>query len=303
LWERRSWPLILLTFEREGRLRLGIKTPEGVLDVAAAQSALALDDIPATPDALFRQGSSALAALSALAAGATGKPHLYRDEAELQLGPCVPNPGKIICIGLNYRPHAAEADMPVPAYPILFSKFGNAIAASGEPVPLPANAVEYDYEVELAVVMGRRARYVGREEALEYVLGYCCANDLSTRDLQFRTDQWLLGKSQDKFLPIGPYLVTAQEVGDPQNLTLRLWVNGELRQHATTAEMIFPVSEIISYISQHFTLEPGDIIATGTPEGVVLGMKEKVWLKPGDEVEAEVEGLGRLTNRMVAEHR
>jgi 2-keto-4-pentenoate hydratase/2-oxohepta-3-ene-1,7-dioic acid hydratase in catechol pathway len=189
--------------------------------------------------------------------------------------------------------------MAEPDSPVLFSKFNNTLAATGEAIPLPDNAVQYDYEVELGVVIGKQARDVSVEEALEYVFGYFTVNDMSVRDLQFRTSQWLLGKTLDKFFPTAPYLVTSDEVSDPQNLGLYCWVNGELRQNSNTADMIFNVAECISYISQYMTLVPGDVISTGTPEGVVLGMKEKNWLKPGDEVTVEVAGLGKCVNRMV----
>jgi 2-keto-4-pentenoate hydratase/2-oxohepta-3-ene-1,7-dioic acid hydratase in catechol pathway len=190
--------------------------------------------------------------------------------------------------------------MAIPSSPVLFSKFSNAIAAPGEPVVLPANAVEYDYEAELGVVIGKGAKNVSEQDALNFILGYCNVNDLSARDLQTRTSQWLLGKTLDQFMPIGPYLVTADEVRDPQALDIRCWVNGALRQNSSTADMVFSVPQLVSYISQYMTLEPGDVISTGTPEGVVLGMKEKQWLKPGDEVTIEVAGLGRLTNTMIA---
>jgi 2-keto-4-pentenoate hydratase/2-oxohepta-3-ene-1,7-dioic acid hydratase in catechol pathway len=215
--------------------------------------------------------------------------------------PAITPPEKIICIGLNYRRHAQESGMAEPSSPILFSKFNNSLAAHNQDVPLPSNAVQYDYETELGVVIGKEARYVSKEDALNYVFGYCTANDLSVRDLQMRTSQWLLGKTLDRFMPIGPYLVTADEVPDPQAITLSCWVNGERRQHSTTADMIFNVAEIVTYISQYMTLKPGDFISTGTPEGVVLGMKEKQWLKLGDVVTVEVEGLGALTNKMIAE--
>jgi len=212
----------------------------------------------------------------------------------------VPNPGKIVCVGLNYRKHAEESGAQIPTSPVLFSKFGNTIAAHGEGVPLIDAASQYDYEVELGVVIGQTARNVSEADALRTVFGYSTANDVSARDLQMRTSQWLLGKTLDKFLPIGPYLVTADEVPDPQLLSLRTWLNGELRQNSNTADMIFTVAEIVSYISHHFALDPGDVIVTGTPEGVIMGTKEKVWMVPGDLVEVEVEGLGKLANRMVA---
>jgi 2-keto-4-pentenoate hydratase/2-oxohepta-3-ene-1,7-dioic acid hydratase in catechol pathway len=165
-------------------------------------------------------------------------------------------------------------------------------------VPLPAVAHQYDYEVELGVAIGTRASHVGEEEALGCVLGYFTANDVSVRDLQFRTSQWLLGKTLDRFLPIGPWLVTADELGNPQDLRLRCTVNGEIRQDSTTGDMIFSVAQIVSYLSRYFVLEPGDIIVTGTPEGVALGRPDKPWLKPNDEVVAEVDRLGQLKNVM-----
>ena len=286
----------LLTFTRNSGLRLGVKTEAGIIDVAAAAEALGAANIPTSLEAVIAAGPASLAAFVGRAGQqATGAAWLLA-EADLQLGPCTPNPGKIICVGLNYRRHAAESGAAVPATPILFSKFNNSIAAPGEVVPLPSTAVEYDYEVELGLVMGKQTRDVAVADALDYVLGYCTANDLSARDLQMRTSQWLLGKTLDKFLPIGPYLVTADELGDPQGLALKTWVNGELRQNSNTADMIFSVAEVVSYASQYFTLEAGDVIITGTPEGVILGMAEKKWLKAGDEVTVEVEKLGKLSN-------
>jgi 2-keto-4-pentenoate hydratase/2-oxohepta-3-ene-1,7-dioic acid hydratase in catechol pathway len=245
------------------------------------------------------RGAGGLDSVRALAEAAVGRPELFLSESDLELAPAVPAPGKIICVGLNYRKHAAESGMAVPETPVLFSKFNNALAAHGEPVALPDNAVEYDYEAELVAVIGRRTRDVSESEALNYVFGYCSGNDLSARDLQFRTNQWLLGKTPDKFMPIGPYLVTADEVGDPQALTVQCHVNGQLRQHSSTADMVFGVAHLVSYISHYMTLEPGDIISTGTPEGVIMGTKAKIWLKPGDEVTVQIDRLGQLTNRMV----
>jgi 2-keto-4-pentenoate hydratase/2-oxohepta-3-ene-1,7-dioic acid hydratase in catechol pathway len=296
----------ILNFVTNTGLRLGVKTEAGILDVAAALSHLSpipgTVHVPTDVAALLAGGRTARDNLANFVQYALDnreeKVTWLLDETHLHLGACLPHPGKIICIGLNYRRHAAESGMQPPATPVLFSKFNNAVAAPGEPIPLPMNAEQYDYEVELSVVIGRRTRYVGEAEALDYVWGYCTANDLSARDLQNRTPQWLLGKTLDKFMPLGPYLVSADEVSNPQQLGLRCWVNGDLRQNSNTADMIFSVAQLVSYISQYMTMEPGDLILTGTPEGVILGMKEKVWLKPGDEVSVEVEGLGRLTNVM-----
>lgn len=279
----------LLNFYHNNEIRLGIKTDKGVIDVAAvAQNA------PASIDAVLAGGLESLKHISA---------STLLDESQLRYAPCVTKPGKIICIGLNYRRHAEETNAPIPEVPIVFSKFSNALAAAGEDIPLPAKSEKCDYEVELGVVIGKTAYNVRQTQALDYVFGYFTANDLSARDFQLRTSQWLLGKTPDKFMPVGPYLVTADEVGDPQNLFLKCWVNGDLRQDSNTADMIFSVAEIVSYLSQHFTLQPGDVILTGTPSGVILGMKDASWLKPGDEVVVEVEKLGRLSNHMVRDSR
>ncbi len=294
--------MILLTFGTDKGLALGIKTGKGVLDVKAAAAALNANT-PNTPIAFFAQGLTALSALENLTVQALSSPACdawLLDEATLAFGPCVPHPEKILCVGLNYRRHAAESGAKVPEVPVFFSKFNNALAAHGETIPIPRGVVEVDYEVELAAVIGKPTKYVSVDEALDYVLGYCTANDVSARELQMRTSQWLLGKTSDKFCPLGPYLVTADEIGDPQSLFAKSWLNGELRQNSNTADMVFTVAQIISYASQYMTLDPGDVILTGTPEGVILGMKEKVWMKAGDEITVEVEKLGKLTNRLVA---
>ncbi len=289
--------MILTSYHTDAGIKLGIKTGRGILDVAAAAAATGLK-CPASPDEVYAQGNEALAALLALA-DAADDAALYLNEADLSYAPAVPNPGKILCVGLNYQKHAAESGMAPPAEPVLFSKFNNTIAAPNEDIPLQADWKTVDYESELGVVMGARARNVSVDEALDAVFGYCNMNDLSERDLQMRSGQWLLGKTLDKFLPLGPYVVTADEIPDPQSLAIKGWLNGELRQDSNTADMIFSVAEVIAYASRIMTLEPGDIISTGTPEGVILGMDPRVWLKPGDEYIVEVEGLGKLANRMV----
>jgi 2-keto-4-pentenoate hydratase/2-oxohepta-3-ene-1,7-dioic acid hydratase in catechol pathway len=300
--------MILLTIRDGDNLRLGVKTTHGVIDIAAAEAALGHGEgdrnLPQTVEAAIAGGEAARSALTDLVAraeaeGATGSPWLM-DEESLTLGPAVSNPGKIVCVGLNYRKHAEETGAAIPTSPVLFSKFQNTVAAPDEDVPLTDAATQYDYEVELAVVVGETTKNVSAADALNSVFGYATANDLSARDLQNRTSQWILGKTMDKFMPIGPYLVTADEVPNPQALAIRTWLNGELRQNSNTDDMIFPVAELIAYISRHFTLEPGDVIITGTPEGVILGMAEKRWMAPGDVVEVEVDGLGKLRNRMVA---
>jgi 2-keto-4-pentenoate hydratase/2-oxohepta-3-ene-1,7-dioic acid hydratase in catechol pathway len=221
-----------------------------------------------------------------------------RDERQLEVGPPVPSPGKIVCVGRNYRKHAEEMGAEVPAEPLLFGKFANAIAASGDEVDITGLS-RVDYEAELAVVVGRRTKRVSVAEALDHVFGYMNANDVSERALQYRTSQFLIGKSLDGFLPIGPYLVTADEIGDPHNLTVRGWLNGELRQDSQTSKMVFPVDEIVSYVSRFMTLEPGDLLLTGTPEGVIKGREDHEWLQAGDEYVVEVGPLGRLVTRFV----
>ena len=272
--------------------RLLIKTDDGIVDTTNAP-----EGIPKTLDEVLRDGDAALAALESFATGA-GE---LLDEAGLELAPCVPDPGKIICVGLNYRRHALEAGMDVPKTPILFSKYSNSLAAHCDTVTLPKVTKQVDYEAELVVVIGKRAKNVSEADALDHVFGYCNGNDLSARDLQMLTGQWLLGKSLDSFMPLGPYLVTADEVGNPNTLKIRAWLNGELRQDSNTCDMVFSVEEIVSYVSRYLTLEPGDIISTGTPEGVIFGDDPPVWLKDGDEVAVEVERLGYLTNVMQTE--
>mgnify|MGYP005814532953 CR=1 FL=1 len=297
--------MILITFRQTSGLGLGIKTPQGILDVAAANDDLKIPGVAETPDAFYSRGLSALPELAALMEQALADPRCAKwllQEEVITFGPLVPHPEKIICIGLNYRRHAQESNMDLPSVPVLFSKYQNSLAGAGEPVPLPGVAEKYDYEAELAVVIGKRARYVPEDQALNYVLGYCNANDLSARDLQNRTSQWLLGKALDKFLPVGPYLLTADEAGDPQNWPVRSWLNGELRQNSNTGDMVFSVAQLVSFISQYMTLEPGDLISTGTPEGVILGKpRPRTWMKPGDMITVEVGPLGRLTSPLAPE--
>jgi 2-keto-4-pentenoate hydratase/2-oxohepta-3-ene-1,7-dioic acid hydratase in catechol pathway len=302
----------LLTFRPKGQVnepyRLGASTSQGILDVQAAGQALEMD-LPLAPGAFYRAGLQALPALQQLVQRAfslhalawPGSAAWILKESAIDIGPCVPEPGKLLCVGLNYRKHAREAKLDIPPVPVLFSKFQNAIAASGEDIPLVPGSTRYDYEAELAVVIGKRAKYVPEDQALQYVLGYCNANDVSARELQGLTSQWLVGKTLDKFLPIGPYLLTADEAPDPQVWPVRCWLNGELRQDSSTADMIFSAAQIVSFASQYMTLEPGDLISTGTPEGVILGMKERVWMKAGDSMVVEVGPLGKLENRLVTD--
>jgi 2-keto-4-pentenoate hydratase/2-oxohepta-3-ene-1,7-dioic acid hydratase in catechol pathway len=205
-------------------------------------------------------------------------------------------PGKIVCVGLNYLDHAQEGGMELPKAPLLFAKWPNSLIGDGEPIVLPPEATEVDYEAELGVVIGTKAKRVSEADALEYVEGYICVNDVSARDLQFGDGQWTRGKSVDTFCPVGPRLVPREEIADPQQLGIRCIVNGEALQDSSTAQMIFSVAEIIAYVTRVITLEPGDLIATGTPAGVGVFRDPKVLLKDGDEVSVEIEGVGTLTN-------
>ena len=191
--------------------------------------------------------------------------------------------------------------MPIPATPVIFGKFANSLSASGDRIALPTVDSEYDYEAELGVVIGREARDVSVDRALDFVAGYCCANDLSARGAQLATSQWMIGKMLDGFLPLGPYLVTTDDIPDPQALRVLCQVNGEVRQLSWTSDMIFSVAEIVAFLSRYATLKPGDVIITGTPEGVQMGQKTPVWLKPGDEVAVDITGLGVLTNTLTTE--
>jgi 2-keto-4-pentenoate hydratase/2-oxohepta-3-ene-1,7-dioic acid hydratase in catechol pathway len=295
----------LVSIKKEGKHVLGVKTESGLIDLEVALKEHPNNQLRTDIMEVISGGNKALSVLENYIANlpTDNKPNYIKDEEEVEWGPCVTQPNKIICVGLNYRKHADETNSPYPEVPILFSKFNNALTGHKCEIAVPKVTQRLDYEVELGVVIGREAKYVSKENALDYVFGYCTANDLSARDLQKKTHQWLLGKTCDDFSPIGPYLVTADEVPEPNNLQLKTYVNGEKRQDSNTSDMIFYVDEIVSYISQHMTLTPGDVILTGTPEGVIIGypFEKRVYLKPGDVVTVEVETLGTLTNKLIEE--
>jgi 2-keto-4-pentenoate hydratase/2-oxohepta-3-ene-1,7-dioic acid hydratase in catechol pathway len=220
--------------------------------------------------------------------------------AGTRIGPCVAGTGKFICIGLNYADHAAESGQKVPPEPIIFMKANSAICGPNDDIWIPRGSEKTDWEVELGIVIGTRAKYVSEADALNHVAGYCVINDVSERAFQMeRHGQWTKGKSSDRFGPIGPWLVTRDEVPDPQNLPMWLTVNGETRQKGSTATMVYGAAHLVSYLSQFMGLEPGDIISTGTPPGVGMGMKPPVYLRDGDVVELEIEGLGTQRQRFV----
>jgi 2,4-didehydro-3-deoxy-L-rhamnonate hydrolase len=220
---------------------------------------------------------------------------------EVRLHAPISRPEKIVAIGLNYEDHAAETGAEIPEKPVVFTKYPNTIVGPGEPIRIPPIAEQIDYEAELAVVIGRTARNVPESEALEYVFGYANANDVSARDLQFSEGgQWTRSKSLDTFMPLGPFVVTRDEVPDPQSLSIRAILNGEVVQDGTTSKMICSVAELVAFLSTGMTLVPGDVIITGTPPGVGMARDPQLWMKPGDEVSIEIEGLGTLTNPVEA---
>jgi len=288
----------LLSIKRaDGGESLGVVTDDGVIDVHATAKKLGMH-LPSTVDDLLRHGATADLAHLVANARHSGVPLL--SASAITPGRLFTNPGKIICVGLNYRQHAKEIGMPEPRVPPLFNKFNNALAAHQCVITLPPKdiAIKFDYETELLIIIGRPCRNVSESEALGYVAGYCTANDFSARDLQLElpAGQWMIGKTLDNFAPVGPYFVSADLVGDPNNLKLQTFVNGELRQSSNTSDFIFNAQQMIAYISKHWTLDPGDIIFTGTPQGVIAGKpkEEQVWLKAGDQVVSVIEKLGEL---------
>jgi 2-keto-4-pentenoate hydratase/2-oxohepta-3-ene-1,7-dioic acid hydratase in catechol pathway len=221
--------------------------------------------------------------------------------ASLRLLAPIPRPPKVICIGLNYLDHAAESNLPVPETPTVFAKFPTAVIGPGQPIVLPKNSTKPDYEAEFAVVIGKGGRYIPEERWREHVFGYTIVNDVSARDFQMATSQWMIGKTFDTFCPMGPAVVTVDEIPDPHNLAISLSIGGETLQSSNTSNMIFKLPRIIAHLSSVFTLEPGDVIATGTPAGVGFARKPPRWLREGDEVRVAVEGIGELVNPVIAE--
>jgi 2-keto-4-pentenoate hydratase/2-oxohepta-3-ene-1,7-dioic acid hydratase in catechol pathway len=274
--------LKLLRLGAPGEEKPAVRTDAGLL--------LDASSVTADIDGAFL-GSGGLDRLRA-AVGAGTLPEL--DAEGVRIGAPVARPGKVICVGLNYRDHAAETGAAIPPRPVVFMKDPGTVVGPYDEVLIPRGSVKTDWEVELAVVIGRRARYLGGpEEAADVIAGYAVSHDVSEREFQLEySPQWDLGKSCETFNPLGPWLVTADEVGDPQNLDLHLSVNGVKRQQGHTQNMIFPVDHIVSYLSQYMVLEPGDVINTGTPAGVALGLPGTPYLRPGDTVELSIDGLG-----------
>jgi 2-keto-4-pentenoate hydratase/2-oxohepta-3-ene-1,7-dioic acid hydratase in catechol pathway len=277
----------LVRFGEPGRERPGLLDPAGtLLDVSRI--------VPDINGATL--GSEALQTLAKAAAG--GRLPVVNESA--RLGACVSGIGKIVCVGLNYHGHIREVGAAVPAEPVLFMKAPSSVCGPCDDVMVPPGALAVDWEVELGVVIGSRATRVTREQALRHVAGYCVVNDVSERDWQLKgSGQWVKGKSADTFAPLGPWLVTADEIPDPQTLSLQLSLNGEVQQRGTTSDMVFGVAAIVSYISRFMTLLPGDVISTGTPSGVGMGRKPPRYLRAGDVMDLSISQLGAQRQRVV----
>ncbi len=289
--------LTLMSIRVGGEDRLAVKTEKGVLDCKAAATLLRVPAPATMDDLLQREEGAAINALveAALHSGSVAKAFVKEDS--LEYAPLVRRPEKIVCVGLNYRKHAQEVNMPIPKQPILFNKFNNTLNHHNGTIKLPVDvAKKFDYEVELVIVIGKEAKNVAEADALNVVAGYATGNDFTARDLQLESGgQWMIGKTPDQFAPIGPYLVTADQI-DPDKLQIELRLNGETRQSSNTSDFIFNTRQMIAFITKHITLKPGDIIFTGTPEGVIQGKpaEQRVWLKPGDKIACSLEKLGEL---------
>ncbi|RNB85454.1 FAA hydrolase family protein [Brevibacillus fluminis] len=298
----------LVTYSRSGRKSIGAVVADKVIDIAKAYKLMANEEGIPSDMKSFLQGGTVLlekarqAVEFAAAGGRIQETELadviFRIET-VDIHAPISNPNKIICIGLNYRDHAAEVNLEIPTIPVLFSKYSNTINDPLSPIPKPEDSDQLDYEAELAVVIGKHASHVEEADANQYVAGYTAMNDVSVRDYQVRTSQWLQGKTFDGHAPMGPYLVTADEVNDPHRLAIKCYVNDEIRQNSNTKELIFSIPYLISYLSKIMVLEPGDIIATGTPHGVAMGLKPPKYLQVGDKVRVEIEGIGSLENPVV----
>ena len=293
----------LVTYESNGNWRAGIIVDEDVVDSSIAATAADIDfdsDWISNRQIIqlnAKQQSQLERAANDIAVARPSDLDVFPIE-NARLGPPIPDPDKIICLGLNYRSHAEEAGLAVPKVPLLFGKYRNTLNGPTSPIVLPSMSAEIDYEGELAVVIGKRGKDISVASALEHVAGYMALNDVSARDLQMRTGQWLSGKTLDTFAPCGPTLVI-NEINYPQNLNISTRVNGQTLQQSNTRYMIFSVAETIAYISQLMTLEVGDIIATGTPEGVGFKRNPPIFLRDGDVVEVEIEGIGTLKNPVI----
>jgi 2-keto-4-pentenoate hydratase/2-oxohepta-3-ene-1,7-dioic acid hydratase in catechol pathway len=268
----------------------------------APEPGVVLDNKVVSLAAAYRDVISLIAAGDAgLEAARSAKASAGLDLSSVKLLAPIPRPGKLICVGLNYRDHAIESGMEIPKVPTIFNKFASSVIGPGDDIVLPKNSEKPDYEAEFAFIIGRGGRYISENSWRDHIFGYTIVNDVSARDYQMATTQWLMGKTFDTFAPMGPWIVTDDEIHDPHALNIKMTINGEVLQNSNTRELIFNIPALLSYISGVCTLEPGDIVSTGTPAGVGLGFKPPRWLKPSEECVITVEGIGELRNRTVAE--
>lgn len=295
-----AYPMKIVSFERDGALHTGaLLDGDLVLDFDHAGAGLPGSEGPlewANIDGACHQAARRLVESAGGLLGRLRGSGAVLAVAEVKLTAPIPRPGKVICIGLNYRDHAEESGLEVPSSPLVFSKFSSCVVGPQDDVILPKGAAQVDYEAEFGVVIGRAAHHVSKEDAMDYVLGYCNVNDISARDFQFADGQWQRGKSCDTFCPSGPFIATADEIADPENLRIQFRLNGETLQDSSTSQLIFGVAELIAHLSGFVALEPGDLISTGTPPGVGFARKPPVYIQSGDKMEVEVEGLGVLEN-------
>jgi 2-keto-4-pentenoate hydratase/2-oxohepta-3-ene-1,7-dioic acid hydratase in catechol pathway len=291
-----------LTTLRDGSTdHLGVRTSHGIVDVGRAAHSMGISNAPRTVDDVVCGRGNVAAHARIVAQAPAGA---IRSESAVQYGPLVSSPEKILCVGLNYRAHLAETNMKAQPYPDLFNKYNTSLNRHNGTVAVsPLPLTQFDYESELVLIMGKEARNVSEADALSHVFGYACGNDFSARDAQLRVSQWMTGKTPDQFAPLGPWLVTADQIGDPQMLQIQTFVNDEKtpRQDMNTSEMIFSCAKIISYMSEFITLKPGDVIFSGTPSGVILGYPkdQQVWLKAGDRITTKISKLGELKFTLV----
>ena len=282
----------LVTFTHGGTTRIGAVEAAEVIDFSATGQ-----DLPSDMLTFLAQGETALQAAQTACASGRGRLAL----ADVRLEAPIRRPPKILAVGLNYSDHVAETGLKPPDVPMIFNKQSTSVTGSRDVIHRPKDSDQLDYEGELGIVIGKRCRRVPKDKARQVIAGYTIVNDVSVRDWQFQSATTTMGKSWDTHCPMGPYLVTADEVIDPHTLDLRTWVNGELRQSSNTKYLIFDCFDIVAHLSTAFTLEPGDVIPTGTPSGVILGMNPKVWLKPGDVVRIAIDRLGEIENEVIAE--
>lgn len=298
--------MYLLTFEQENKSYLGVKQGSKVINITSLSeiynqsnnvSAVQLTDMLS----LIQQGFQGISSITRLLEWSDSNPSVLPSVTcdEIKIKAPLTNPGKVVCVGNNYLDHCREQNVEPPKKPMIFSKWPSCIIGPNEHILLPEDSKQVDFEAELAVVIGQRAKNVSEQEAMDYVFGYTILNDISARDVQFEDGQWVRGKSYDTFAPMGPVLVTADEIDDPHHLNIKLDINGKVLQDSNTKHMIFKIPYLIAYLSKGFTFEPGDILATGTPHGVGVFRNPEVFLQTSDKCTIEIEKIGRLVNSVV----